>query len=307
MTQERQLEARLKQLREQQQAARPSEQTYQSGQSGGYYTPPAQGRAVTAGYATSTGGAGGAGSAKNARGARNAGGARSAEQWYAEQGGYAYGGGYAYDGGLAMSGGRRGGRGGSGEYDAIAIKTNLASLAAIAPNLSFEFAIGGKTSLELAFQYNGWGRAPEKLILDPGGSGKIIDPLDGTVYKEKQMDHLLGKAELRLWLMERMRGQFLGFHVLYSKYDVYGIKVPFLFEKDLRYDGTALGFGIGYGYKWEWHQRIGLEASFGLGMMNLGYDKWAWHPNTQGVERGQFKKTYFGPTNIGARIYFMIK
>lgn len=221
-----------------------------------------------------------------------------------------YGGGYdAYGNAIGTGRRARGIRGAGngatpGGYNAVAVKTNLASLAVLAPNLGLEFGLARKVSLDLAFQYNGWGRAPETLTIHE--SGKIIGP-DGTVYKDKQTDHWVGKAEVRLWLMERMRGQFLGFHALYSKYDVYGVKIPLLFEKDLRYDGTALGFGITYGYKWEWGRRAGLEATIGLGMVSMDYDKFAAPLNTATVDVGRFKKTYFGPTNIGARVYFMLK
>lgn len=230
---------------------------------------------------------------------------------YGDAGGYGAGGygGYGDAGGYGGYGaGGYGGRGAPG-YNSFAIKTNLASLAVMAPNLGLEFGLGRKMSLDLSFQYNGWGRAPEtsRLALQDG-TGKLYDSTTGIVYKNKQTDHLLGKAELRLWLMERMQGHFLGLHALYSKYDVYGVKVPLLFEKDLRYDGTALGFGIGYGYKWAWNHRWGLEATFGLGMVSMDYDKTAWNPNNvANVDAGRFKKTYFGPTNIGARVYFMLR
>lgn len=192
-------------------------------------------------------------------------------------------------------------------FNSIAIKTNLAYLVAATPSLGIEFGLGGKTSLDLAFAYNGWGRAPAVLDRE-AGSGRLYDPLTGTVYKERQLDHLLGKAELRLWLVERLRNSYFGFHVLYTKYDIYGVKIPLLFDKNLRYDGTGLGFGFSYGYRWEWHQRWGLEASFGLGMMSMDYHKSKWDPaDTSDVDSGDFKKTYFGPTSIGVRVYFMIK
>lgn len=178
-----------------------------------------------------------------------------------------------------------------GIYNKVAIKTNAAYWATMTPNLGIEFALGGKTTLELSGGFNKWGNAPVGVV----GEGE----------KTGQMDHVLGKVEFRLWFWDRFDGHFIGLHTFYSDYDIYGMKVPLMFDKELRYDGRGTGFGLTYGYRWAWGNRWGLDLSIGAGMILMNYDKYAWAKGADNSPE-QYKKTFFGPTNLGVKLFFMI-
>lgn len=196
--------------------------------------------------------------------------------------------------------------GGGGLYNRVAIKTNAAYWALATVNLGVEFALGGKSTLELSGGVNRWGKAPKDLTMNAMGGAQ--DAL-GMAYKARQTDHVLGKAELKFWFVDRFDGHFLGVHAFYADYDIYGVRFPLLFEKDLRYDGTGLGVGLTYGYHWRWSPRWGMDMSFGAGMVSFNYDKRPWASNSTDAEVavGDFKKTYFGPTAVGLKLFFMIK
>ncbi len=125
--------------------------------------------------------------------------------------------------------------------------------------------------------------------------------------KKRQLDHTLGKAEFKIWFQERFVAHNIGLHVFYTGYDIYGVRVPLLFEKEMRYEGSGVGVGITYGYRWAWSERWGMDLSIGAGMIMMNYDKYAWaEGGTASTTPEAFKKTYFGPTNLGLKLFFMI-
>ena len=73
----------------------------------------------------------------------------------------------------------------------IAAKTNLLYWSSTTPNLSFEFGLGKRTTLDLTGAYNPW-----------------------TLNKDsnKKIKHWLVMPEFRYWLCERYNGHFFGLH-----------------------------------------------------------------------------------------------
>ena len=168
----------------------------------------------------------------------------------------------------------------------FAIKTNLLYWATGTPNLAFEIGLGKKTSLDLMAGYNPWN-------------------LDGTFDDNKKMVHWMVRPEFRYWLCERFNGHFFGLHAFYWKYNISERNIPMLFDKEFRYQGNAFGAGLSYGYHWAWSKHWGMEFNIGAGLAFLDYTKK--DCVKCGHEVGEYKKTYFGPTNLGIKLLFVAK
>lgn len=170
----------------------------------------------------------------------------------------------------------------------FAIKTNiLYGFAALTPNLAIEFGAGLKGTVELSGSYSWRGR--EKKDLDD----------------TKQSVHSIFRAEYRWWLCERFNGHYFGAHALAGIYNVSGYKVPLLFDKEYRYDGTAFGAGVTYGYNLPLAKRWSLDFNIGVGFAYMKYDKFS----CAVCDRDPVKdsKFYFGPTRAGINLVFLIK
>ncbi len=170
----------------------------------------------------------------------------------------------------------------------FAVKTNLVWWAARGTlNIGGEIGLGKRTSLEIMGGINRWN-------------------LRGSDENNKKLTHWVVKPEFRYWLCERFNGHFFGLHALYGQYNVGGVEVPLLFEKEYRYEGNAAyGGGINYGYHLPFAKRWGVEFTAGVGVMRLDYTRS--DCLKCGSEIGKQSKTYFGPTELGVKLIFMIK
>lgn len=185
---------------------------------------------------------------------------------------------------------------GAGALDRLSIKTNLLYAATMTPNLAIEVGLSRKFTLEVAAGYNGWGNFWDFTTSEP------------DVIAQRQFDHILGKAEGRWWFRERFDGHFLGVHALWADYKINGMEVPLLFEKDYRYNGNAVGAGLSWGYAWRWSDRFGMEFNLGAGVVSMRYDKYLCTTDCSGnAEVHKYRKTYFGPTSAGVKLFFMLK
>ncbi len=168
----------------------------------------------------------------------------------------------------------------------IAVKTNLLYWGTTTPNLSPEFGLGRKTTLELTGAYNPW----------------TLNKADN-----RKMKHWMVMPEFRYWLCERFNGHFFGLHSGYAFYNISGVRVPFepKHTKDHRYQGWATGAGIAYGYSWILSPRWNMEATVGVGYIYTRYDKY--ECATCGKFKGSQDKHYFGPTKAAVSIIYNIK
>lgn len=168
----------------------------------------------------------------------------------------------------------------------IAVKTNLLYWSSTTPNLSLEFGLGKRTTLDLTGAYNPW-----TLNKD----------------KNKKIKHWMVMPEFRYWLCERYNGHFFGLHSGYAFYNISGVRIPFQSKstKDHRYQGWATGLGLSYGYSWILGKRWNLEATIGLGYIYTQYDKY--ECATCGKFKGNKDKHYFGPTKAGISLIYIIK
>ncbi|GEM_PF-39757 len=169
----------------------------------------------------------------------------------------------------------------------FAVKTNLLyGIAALTPNLAIETALSRKTTLELSVAWNPFNK-------------------DGKGDNNRKLVHFAVKPEFRYWLCERFNGHFFGIHPFYIHYNVSDRKVPLLFEKEFRYEGTGFGAGISYGYHWMLGKHWGLEFTAGFGGAFLKYDKYPRAKCSDPI--GKFDKKYFGPTSLGIKLVYIIK
>ena len=176
----------------------------------------------------------------------------------------------------------------------VAVKTNLLySAVGFTPNVGAEFAINDRTTIDLSASYNWFN-------------------LSGARNNNKKQVHWMVKPEFRYFLNERLdkrfNGHFFGVHALYTQYNIGGHSMPMLFGKQsdqFRHEGFAYGTGVSYGYLLQLAKRWAVEFDLGLGYMRMKYDKYACQGCGQLYEKGK-TKNYFGPTQAGISVVFLI-
>lgn len=170
----------------------------------------------------------------------------------------------------------------------FAIKTNvLYTATTLTPNIALEIGITPQSTLELSGAYS--------------QRGRTATPSE----HHKQQIHLLLRTEYRKWLCESYSDHFVGAHLLYSRYNISGHRIPLIFKKEHRYDGHALGLGAVYGYNWAFAKRWGVEFNIGAGYLYMKYDKFSCAKCDTNKASG--KKHYFGPTRVGVALVFLLK
>lgn len=116
----------------------------------------------------------------------------------------------------------------------VAVKTNLTDWMTASPNLSAEFTISNRLSVDLS--------------------------ATATPFKYKPdfyFRHIRLQPELRYWLVSPMARHYVGIMAFYSTYDVG--------YKKRGYFGDSYAAGLTYGYDWILSRRWNLELSAGVG------------------------------------------
>ena len=150
----------------------------------------------------------------------------------------------------------------------IAIKNNLVYDALKTPNLSLEFSMGRKWTLDTQVGMNFF------FYTKDAASSR---------YKTKKISHWLVQPELRYWTC-----------------DVRDEKM-----KDYRYEGYFWGGGLSAGYQWVLSNRFNIEASLGIGYIHARYDKYKC--TACGRKLGRSGGDYIGPTRAAISIIYMLK
>ena len=173
----------------------------------------------------------------------------------------------------------------SKSFPSWGIKTNLLYDAGTTMNLGAEFRLSSYLTLDVSGSYNPW-----------------------TFSDNKKFKHVSVQPELRYWIYEPFNGHFLGAHLLYTFYNVGGVKMPlgvFPDLKDYRFQGNGYGVGFSYGYQWLLSNRWNLEATFGFGYVYLDHSRY--ECRTCGERLGRESKHYLGPTKVGVSLIYVIK
>ena len=178
----------------------------------------------------------------------------------------------------------------------VALKNNLAYDALLTPNLSVEFSLGKKWTLDAQV-----------------GMNFFFYENDATAnrYKTRKWSHWLVQPEVRYWTCETFNGLFWGIHTHGGQMNVAGINIPFIIQnhsremKGHRYEGYIYGCGDTAGYHWILSSRFSVEASLGVGYARVKYDKF--RCTSCGKKIGKGKADYLGPTKLAVSIVYMIK
>jgi len=175
----------------------------------------------------------------------------------------------------------------TGNAQQIGVQTNLFyGISTVTPNLGVELRLNKKSTFHLAGSYNPWN-------------------LNEKHNNNKKLVHWLTSIEYRRWLCESFNGHFLGLQLIGGEYNISGHDVLGLFDKDSRYEGWGVSTGINYGYHWMWSKRWGMELTFGFGYARLNYDQY--DCPTCAEKEGNYSKNYFGLTQAGINLIFLIK
>lgn len=176
----------------------------------------------------------------------------------------------------------------------VAVKNNLVYDALLTPNLSLEFPLAEKWTLDTQVGMNFF-----FYKTDPAASG----------YKSKKWSHWLVQPEARYWTRERYDGWFVGFHAHGGQMNVGGINIPFIIQnkhkemKKHRYEGYFYGIGISGGYHWMLSDHFRMEASLGIGYAHVKYDKFKC--TTCGRKAGKGEADYIGPTRAALSLIYI--
>ena len=119
----------------------------------------------------------------------------------------------------------------------VTVKTNVADWMTVSPNLSAEFTLSSRLTLDLSAT---------------GSPFKIKDDL--------YFRHLRLQPELRYWLTSPLTEHYVGITAFYSTYDA-GYKKQ-------GYFGDSYAAGLTYGYSWILSRRWNFELSAGLGVIH---------------------------------------
>ena len=168
----------------------------------------------------------------------------------------------------------------------VALKTNLLYDAATTPNLGLEFGVNKKHTFQVFYGLNPW-----KM-----GSGD----------DRKYIKHWVVNPEFRHWFCHRFNGSFVGVHAFGGQFDAANVKLPFGMYKGLRdhrYEGWYVGGGVSYGYQWVLGRHWNFEASVGVGVAYIDYDKYGCGVCGRKIDDGH--TWYVGPTKAALSILYM--
>ncbi|MDC2245977.1 DUF3575 domain-containing protein [Bacteroides thetaiotaomicron] len=178
----------------------------------------------------------------------------------------------------------------------VALKNNLAYDALKTPNISLEFSMGRKWTLDTQVGINFFFYTRNAT---------------SSRYKAKKFSHWLVQPELRYWTCDVFNGWFFGLHTHGGQMNVGGVNIPFILQnhskkmKDYRYEGYFYGGGISTGYHWILSNRFSVETSLGLGYARVKYDRFKC--TSCGKKAGKGKADYLGPTKLAVSIIYIIK
>ncbi len=137
----------------------------------------------------------------------------------------------------------------------VTVSNNLLYDGALTPNLRVGLRLAPHWSVGMTAGYRPW-------------------PKDDTTTRK--LRHLLLSPSVRYWTDSVNVHHFFGANILYSHYNVGGIKFPFGLYKSVRNErrqGDLLALGVFYGYSWPLGRFFNLEAMIGAAVGYTKYDR----------------------------------
>lgn len=166
-----------------------------------------------------------------------------------------------------------------GEFN---LKTNLLQDAVGTMSLGAEYRFSNKFSLDVMGAWNPWTFS------------------DHMMYRQWSVS-----PQMRWW--PGQKGHFLGFSLIGGEFNYNKVSFPFNAYpelRDYRYEGWMLGGGISYGYRYDVSKRFALEATIGVGLAHVAYDKYICDRCGENVASGNH--LYFGPMRTGFNLIYRI-
>lgn len=179
----------------------------------------------------------------------------------------------------ALSASARANGGNPGELD---LKTNLLQDAVGTMSLGAEYRFSRRFSIDVAGAWNPWTFS------------------DHMMYRQWSVS-----PQLRWW--PRGNGHFLALSLIGGEFNYNKVSLPFNSApslRDYRYEGWTAGAGIAYGYRYDVSRRFALEATLGVGVSYVDYDKYLCDRCGEKVANGT--KLYFGPMRTGFNLIYRI-
>ena len=139
----------------------------------------------------------------------------------------------------------------------VTLSNNLLYDVWATPNLRAGVRVGEQWSLGLTAGYRPW-------------------PTSDDVSRKWR--HLLFSTDLRYWKDSVDVHHFFGANLIYSHYNVSGIRFPFGLYPDIRNErrqGDLVALGAFYGYSWPLGRYWNLEALIGVAVGYTKYDRYA--------------------------------
>ena len=137
----------------------------------------------------------------------------------------------------------------------VTVSNNLLYDGPLTPNLRVGVRLAPHWSVGMTTGYRPW-------------------PTDDT--KTRKLRHLLLSPSVRYWTDSVNVHHFFGTNIIYSHYNVGGIKFPFGLYKSVRNErrqGDLLALGVFYGYSWPLGRFFNLEAMIGAAVGYTKYDR----------------------------------
>ena len=137
----------------------------------------------------------------------------------------------------------------------VTISNNLLYDATLTPNLRVGLRVAPHWSLGMTAGYHPW-------------------PLDDT--STRKLRHFLVSPSVRYWKDSVNVHHFFGANIIYSHYNVGGIKFPFGLYKSVRNErrqGDLVALGVFYGYSWPLGRFFNFEAMIGAAIGYTSYDR----------------------------------
>ena len=168
----------------------------------------------------------------------------------------------------------------------VALKTNILYDATATPNIGMEIGVNKKHTFQVFYGLHPW----------KFGSGD----------SKKFLKHWVVNPEWRNWFCHRFNGSFLGIHAFGGEYNASRVKMPFGWWKELRdnrFEGWFAGGGVSYGYQWVMSKHWNFEASVGVGVAYIEYDKYGCGDCGKKLDDGH--KIYVGPTKLALSLMYI--
>ncbi|MCI5560930.1 MAG: DUF3575 domain-containing protein [Phocaeicola sp.] len=173
-----------------------------------------------------------------------------------------------------------------GKAQEIALKTNmLVDVALPTPNLTVEFNVGKKQTLEVM---------------------GVLNPF--TYRNNKKMKLWAIQPAWRYWFCSPFNGWFVGVHAHTGQFNVGNYRFPFgIFPaaKEHRYQGWMVGGGVSVGYQWALSKHWGLEFEIGGGYTHFDYERFKCAKC--GTKEKSDNKGFLGPTKVAISLVYIIK